>query len=417
MTMDQNLFSFPFCHLNDEEFNLAIFEMNQGRINFDADRLESLYFNPLNVSNSTSQTIDIDPDHQFFSYTGSSYYVSDQFNDLCTKFNSSLSLLHLNARSLNHNLPKLTDFLNTLDLSFSVIGVTKTWLQNNGENTSNNDIHIQGYNFIHNCRQDKTGGGVGFFIDNNFEYKQLHDLEFFDHKVFESIFIEIERSKQRNVILGIIYRAPDANLSEFFSKLNELLSNVAKEQKPCYLLGDYNIDLVKYQQHFHTNNYLDNLFSHCFLPLINRPTRITTHSASLIDNIFTNHLASDSKSGILFTDISDHLPIFTLLCQTEGNISSSNIILNRRLVNAKTQTNFRNQLMNFNWDSVYKTEDPEKAYKIFVDAYIEMHNNCFPIRRISRNQAKLYSKPWITKGLLKSIKTKCNLYNLQKIQK
>lgn len=88
MTMDQNLFSFPFCHLNDEEFNLAIFEMNQGRINFDADRLESLYFNPLNVSNSTSQTIDIDPDHQFFSYTGSSYYVSDQFNDLCTKVKS-----------------------------------------------------------------------------------------------------------------------------------------------------------------------------------------------------------------------------------------------------------------------------------------------------------------------------------------
>ena len=65
--------------------------------------------------------------------------------------------------------------------------------------------------------------------------------------------------------------------------------------------------------------------------------------------------------------------------------------------------------MNYNWDSVYKTEDPEEAYKIFVDAYKEMHNNSFPIR-ISLNQANLYSKPWTTKGLLKSIKTKCNLY-------
>ena len=197
---------------------------------------------------------------------------------------------------------------------------------------------------------------------------------------------------------------------EFNSKLNELLSKAAKEHKPCYLLGYYNIDLLKYQQHFHTDSYLDNLFSHCFLPLINRPTRITSHSASLIDNIFRNNLTSDSKSGILFTDISDHLPIFTLLCQTEANTSSQNIILNKRLVNAKTKENFTNQLTDYNWDSVYKAEDPEEAYKNFVDAYKEIDNNSFPIRRISRNQAKLYSKPWITKGLLKSIKTKYNLY-------
>ena len=48
-------------------------------------------------------------------------------------------------------------YLTELDLSFSVIGITETWLQNTGINNSNNDSFIEGYNFIHNYRQDKTG--------------------------------------------------------------------------------------------------------------------------------------------------------------------------------------------------------------------------------------------------------------------
>jgi hypothetical protein len=40
------------------------------------------------------------------------------------------------------------------------------------------------------------------------------------------------------------------------------------------------------------------------------PTRITAHSATLIDNIFTNHLTQNLFSGIIINDLSDHLPVF-----------------------------------------------------------------------------------------------------------
>ena len=50
-----------------------------------------------------------------------------------------------------------------------------------------------------------------------------------------------------------------------------------------------------------------------FFPLITRPTRITEHKASLIDNIFTNDPLSQSVSGLFISDISDHLPIFSLI--------------------------------------------------------------------------------------------------------
>ena len=55
--------------------------------------------------------------------------------------------------------------------------------------------------------------------------------------------------------------------------------------------------------------YLDALYSDMFFPLIARPTRITSHTATLIENIFTNNFSDRSRSGLLFTDISDHLVV------------------------------------------------------------------------------------------------------------
>ena len=133
------------------------------------------------------------------------------------QYNPSLSLLHINARSLNQNQPKLVELLNTIVSSFSAIGITETWLKKTHSESTN--VFIESYNFIHNSK-DKIGGGVGFFIENNTQYKQRHDLDFFDHQVFESMFIEIVRLKQSNINIGTIYRPPDANLAEFNLKID-----------------------------------------------------------------------------------------------------------------------------------------------------------------------------------------------------
>ena len=50
-----------------------------------------------------------------------------------------------------------------------------------------------------------------------------------------------------------------------------------------------------------------------FFPLITRPTRITANKASLIDNIFTKNPLCRSLSSLFLNDISDHLPIFSLV--------------------------------------------------------------------------------------------------------
>ena len=73
-------------------------------------------------------------------------------------------------------------------------------------------------------------------------------------------------------------------------------------------MGDFNLNLMNYQSHNLTGKFLDMMYFNTFFPLITRPTRITSHSATLIDNIFQNSLETNLLSSLLFTDISDHLP-------------------------------------------------------------------------------------------------------------
>ena len=75
-------------------------------------------------------------------------------------------------------------------------------------------------------------------------------------------------------------------------------------------MGDFNIDLIKFDSHPQTAEFLDINMTYSILPLINKSTRVTQNSATLIDNIFTNILNSDETiSCILPIDLSDHFPI------------------------------------------------------------------------------------------------------------
>ena len=78
------------------------------------------------------------------------------------------------------------------------------------------------------------------------------------------------------------------DLDECNNYLNTLLDEISKENKSVFLLGDFNIDLLKYDKHAPINEFLDSLSSHMLLPHIVQPTRISTTSKTIIDNIFSN---------------------------------------------------------------------------------------------------------------------------------
>ena len=108
----------------------------------------------------------------------------------------------------------------------------------------------------------------------------------------------------------------------YFNKnyLNPVLDKLSKESKQVFLLGDFNIDLLNYNDHQPTNEFLDSLASNSFLPYILQPTRLTSHSKTLIDNKFPNVISYEVISGNITATISNHIPdhvICLIICSAK----------------------------------------------------------------------------------------------------
>ena len=107
----------------------------------------------------------------------------------------------------------------------------------------------------------------------------------------------------------------------FNKNLNPLLDRLSKENKRVFLLGDFNINLLNYNDHQPADEFLDSLASNSFLPCFLQPTRLTSHSKTLIDNILSNVTSHEVISGNITATISDDLPQFLFFPNVLSNPS------------------------------------------------------------------------------------------------
>ena len=131
-----------------------------------------------------------------------------------------------------------------------------------------------------------NAGGTSIYIRNHLSYKNRNNLKIYKSFELESTFIEICNPKKTNIITGCTYKHPNMNINEFNDDfLNELLDKLSKENKTIFFLSDFSVNLLNYDIH---NEFLDSLSSHYFLHHILQPSRVTSNSKTLIDNIFSN---------------------------------------------------------------------------------------------------------------------------------
>ena len=143
-----------------------------GPLNFNSNRLVTLLFNPMGqpeLSNSLSSHLN--PDSNFIAGLPSSNYLAeDDINSRVAPLSDKInfSIIHLNARSLLKNLDQLNLVLGSLK-----IGISETWLTD----CTAELVNITGHNFVSNHRKSKTGGGVGIYLQNDFQYKLLNECK------------------------------------------------------------------------------------------------------------------------------------------------------------------------------------------------------------------------------------------------
>ena len=160
---------------------------------------------------------------------------------------------------------------------------------------------------MNNRQGTKAGGGVALYISNKLNITVREDLYISDDSL-ESLFVEVRIPNAKNVIAGVVYKAPSAVHDEFMTSFQMICSRVDYNNKFCIISGDFNINLLN-PTNPSSKSFINLFIFYSFLPQIHMPTRITDNSSTLIDNVLSNILPS-SKSGILISDISDHLPIF-----------------------------------------------------------------------------------------------------------
>ena len=146
------------------------------------------------------------------------------------------------------------------------------------------------------------------------DFKQRSELSVVNGNI-KSCFIETPKgtlSINCDVIFGVIYKPTRKSVDIFIGQLILTLQSISGENKPLYLMGGFNINLLNLEHNQPTNNFIDTLYSYSLTPHITKPTHTKKSTATLIDNIFANNSMSEKRhlSCILYTDIGDHLPVF-----------------------------------------------------------------------------------------------------------
>ena len=381
---------FPFQDLDDDEL-CAMFQDIGTLTDFD-------------VFSEFSENTD---EFHFSRFLNCKYFLDDDFTSQFSSINHHFSILHFNSRSLNKNFNAISDFISTLCIDFSIYGFSETWICDNTPLLFN----ISGYSFVHSSRQQGKGGGVALLVSNSYNFKIRDDL-LPSSTSYESLFIEIDMFREKNIIIGVIYRKPQSNINEFTTILDNCLNNIDTEHKQVYIMGDFNIDILKYTNST-ISSFLSVIYSHFFIPLIDKPSRVTARSMSLIDNIFTNNFDLNVSSGLFYNDISDHFPVFQI---TQKQFPAHDIpVHSSRLINDDTINAFQQELICNDWTTIFNFSDTTLAFDKFLETFTILYNKVF-VTKSYKSIRKKIRKPWISLELYKKIKKKNRMYKLYRLK-
>ena len=258
-------------------------------------------------------------------------------------------VLQLNIRGLIGKTALLTNLLSSCveGRSPDVVLLSETWLT-----PTSPPVNIDGYNFVHCCRTQKRGGGLGILISTNLRFTECRKIT---SALVENecVTVELKLRSQTSCIISSMYRPPNVDVQTFQTCYNSLVCEMEKLRPRAIVIGlDHNLDFLKSDSHGGTNQFIQHNLEANLVPTITRPTRITKSSATLIDNILVSQsLCGNYESGILIDDISDHLLSICVIRSIKG-IGKDPLQITSRDTRPKNLAALKNHLSNYNWEEI-----------------------------------------------------------------
>jgi exonuclease III len=153
--------------------------------------------------------------------------------------------------------------LSELKFIFDIIGVSETRIAGDMPLTFNPDLG--GYNFEY-VPTPLSAGGVCMYIAYNINYSVIWKTS---NIYFQALWIELAMNDNQSIVYGVVYRQHN-DTTKFVDYISETLYNFNKSSKTVCMMGDFNIDLLKYETSNHSTEFLNCLYSSTFSPTITK---------------------------------------------------------------------------------------------------------------------------------------------------
>ena len=184
------------------------------------------------------------------------------------------------------------------------------------------------------------------------------------------------------------------------------------------IVGDININLLKYNLVSDVTHYINALNSVGCNLCIDKPTRVSqSKNATCIDHVYSNFDCNRVNSYILTSDVSDHFSTLTDIQGVSKAHEETEVFYRKQnlsdeewdLFNVELNTILESEIPNSHGDSSYDVnfyaDKITNAYKKVVDRFMPLTK-----KKISKNKKNPFHKPWITPGMIESSDKKNQLF-------
>jgi len=308
----------------------------------------------------------------------------------------NFSVFFNNIDGNQSNFNSLSIDLDRHDCKFSAITLCET----NCDSPSKDLYHLQGYESIYQSKitGKSKGSGLAIYIKNNFMFVDIPKLSRSTPDI-EALFVEIA-NPGNPITLGVVYRPPSGNADNFINEFHRLLSALPK--KNAFVTGDFNLNLHS-ASNSHVRNFENCFITNGFAPAISVWTHQQPHcSRTCIDNILSNSFDNITCSYTINEPISHHLPLICLTDLSSSNIDPVPTTLHRYdfcIANVLELQRHTSVLVTNNHD-----------LETFIDKFSDIVDDTCKEEVSSSSKKNTLINPWITPGLIISIKTKDRLY-------
>ena len=201
-----------------------------------------------------------------------------------------------------------------------------------------------------------------------------------------------------------MYRPPSSDVNQFLLDLSIFFfKNICKiTLKFLWVITNKKINL---RENSNTSSeYMALLGQYGFCSYSNGDTRVASGSQTCLDHIFLRvklkHNQTKYQSFIIHSPITDHFPIML-------NIFNEAVSASRRgddrVVTRMDFDKLNNFLKSENWQIVFESVNSDVAFNNFLELYQKHIINSNSVKILKSDTVKKI-KPWITVGLVNSIK-------------